>query len=96
MNGDGSDREHECRKSNTRRVSKTETLRYLLGNESMLFHEALHGISGLDDIAIMAKLGFKNSQGPSCNISLKIEGLVLSQSAGLDPSTTTTACRPVE
>jgi hypothetical protein len=53
-------------------------------NESTLFHEALHGISGLYDTCVapntclLAKFGFANTlTTPSVNISLAIETNVL-------------------
>ncbi len=64
-----------------------------LGNEGMIFHEALHGLTGLDDVPILTALKY-DSSAASCNISRYIENNVLSQSPGLDPtSTTPTGCQ---
>jgi hypothetical protein len=56
-----------------------------LGNEQMLFHEALHGLTGKYDNQIQAALGL-NGNAPSCVISVYIANHVLSLSAGLDPT----------
>ena len=49
-------------------------------NESNLFHEALHGMTGLDDFTIQGDLMGSAQQGaPSVNISIFIKDNVLSQ-----------------
>jgi len=49
-------------------------------NESNLFHEALHGMTGLDDFAIQGYLMGSTQQGaPSVNISIYIKDNVLSK-----------------
>jgi len=54
------------------------------GNESLIFHEALHGISGINDGFLLERLGF-NALDSSCKVDKKIRLSVLSQSPGLDP-----------
>ena len=61
-----------------------------LGNEALIFHEALHGLTGKFDDQLLTDLGY-GIPTPSCNISRYIEVNVLAFS-GLDPSTTTSAC----
>ncbi len=56
-----------------------------LGNEGTLFHEALHGITGLTDFEIEEDLGISFADHASCSITVRIQHAVLSQSAGLDP-----------
>lgn len=59
-----------------------------LGNESTIFHEALHGLTGKSDLLILSALyGSAHGLDPSCNISVYIEKNVLSQSSGLDQTT---------
>ncbi len=56
-----------------------------LGNEGLIFHEALHGWTGIFDQFLLEDfLGAGHSTDPSCNISVAIQNTVLSQSAGLD------------
>jgi hypothetical protein len=64
-----------------------------IGNESLVFHEALHGYTGLYDrgtiprpLGIIEKLQL-DVNAPSCDISAVIAIDVLSHSAGLDPTT---------
>lgn len=57
-----------------------------IGNESTIFHEALHGITGQQDATILTNLGMDWSTHPSCSISLRIQNAVLKQSASLDSS----------
>jgi hypothetical protein len=64
-----------------------------LGNEANVFHEALHGITGLEDMQILSILGFKTDlQGASCRISKRIEDTVLRYSEGLDQTTDSKSC----
>jgi hypothetical protein len=65
-----------------------------LGNESMIFHEALHGVTGKFDYQILEIFGLNGVNTPSCNISNIIENSVLSYSAGLDQTTTTCPSGP--
>jgi len=60
-----------------------------LGNESTIFHEALHGITGRDDDGVRSALGF-TAADPSCMITVKIQTTVLSHSNGLDQTITST------
>jgi hypothetical protein len=58
-----------------------------LGNEGAIFHEALHGITGLQDLGILTMLGFGNVfNTASCNITTYIQNRVLQYSQGLDPT----------
>ena len=57
-----------------------------LGNEGMLFHEALHGFTGKDDETILNALGVDPRTHGSCSITVVIQNTVLSYSAGLDPT----------
>jgi len=54
-----------------------------IGNESDIFHEALHGWTGQQDPQILGEIG---KSSPSCNISIFIEDSVLSYAPGLDPT----------
>ena len=56
-----------------------------LGNESRLFHEALHGITGKDDGTIEERLGINFFDHATCSITVRIQHAVLSHSLGLDP-----------
>jgi len=63
------------------------------GNESLIFHEALHGITGRYDRftipvpqGILEKLGYSTND-PSCMIDVAIWDAVLSHSQGLDATT---------
>ena len=62
-----------------------------LGNESLIFHEALHGITGKDDGPMLQTFGWSLTAA-SCNISRYIETSVLSKSPGLDSTSTTPTC----
>jgi len=62
-----------------------------LGNEAMIFHEALHGLAGTFDATLLTELGYSSSIA-SCNISKYIEANVLTLSSGLDRTTTSAAC----
>ena len=57
-----------------------------IGNEATLFHEALHGYTGIPDMSLLDRF-YKNSSPPSCNISTYIADNVLQYSAGLDSAT---------
>ena len=57
-----------------------------LGNEALIFHEALHGFTGQQDDPILTSLGMNWVTHGSCSITVRIQKKVLSQSAGLDPS----------
>ena len=66
------------------------------GNETLIFHEALHGKTGQFDRftpttgnGILEKLGYSTND-PSCKINVVIWDTVLSQSPGLD--STTSSC----
>jgi hypothetical protein len=59
-----------------------------VGNESIIFHEALHGWTGLFDGDILTKLGMNNWTHPSCSISLRIQNSVLQYSGNLDMTDT--------
>jgi hypothetical protein len=63
-----------------------------LGNEAMIFHEALHGKTGLSDPQLLEFFNHNGVDTPPCNISKKIEQLVLSQSSGLDQTTNSGQC----
>lgn len=59
------------------------------GTESVIFHEALHGITGDSDATMLDYLyGSGHDLDLSCKISVYIENNVFSQSLGLDQSTT--------
>jgi hypothetical protein len=71
-----------------------------LGNEALIFHEALHGFTGLKDKALMIKLGIPVGSGESqtsCLIDSKIRYFVLNnlQEGGLD-QTFLPPCMPTE
>ncbi len=59
-----------------------------LGDEATIFHEALHGLTGVTDTSILLAFG-KTGGERSCEITTYIENNVLSQSPGLDPSSQT-------
>ena len=65
-----------------------------LGNEGLIFHEALHGFTGKGDGEILQTFGWKPVDSPSCNISRYIEDNVLSKSPYLDSASTTAAQCP--
>jgi hypothetical protein len=54
-----------------------------IGNEALIFHEALHGFTGLGDNDLLIRF---NKPLPSCNISEYIEENVLAVASGLDPT----------
>jgi hypothetical protein len=56
-----------------------------LGNEGIVWHEALHGMTGQDDFTILEKLGMSISDHASCSISVRIRNAVLTNSLGIDP-----------
>jgi len=59
-----------------------------IGNEADVFHEAIHGLYGLKDDAVLSLLGYTTDlSGASCRISVYIEQNVLTYSVGLDPTT---------
>uniref|UniRef100_Q01V11 Cell surface receptor IPT/TIG domain protein n=1 Tax=Solibacter usitatus (strain Ellin6076) TaxID=234267 RepID=Q01V11_SOLUE len=58
-----------------------------LGNEGLIFHEALHGLTGKQDPTIMGLLGYTAVfNTASCNITNYIQQRVLKFSIGLDPT----------
>jgi hypothetical protein len=57
-----------------------------LGNEGLIFHEALHGISGQVDSTILREFGLDPFSHASCSISVRIQNAVLLHSSGLDPT----------
>jgi IPT/TIG domain/Bacterial Ig-like domain (group 2)/Kelch motif/Galactose oxidase, central domain len=57
-----------------------------LGNEGLIFHEALHGLTGLQDFQIEDDLHMNSAAHASCSITARIQNKVLSKSTGLDPS----------
>jgi IPT/TIG domain-containing protein len=57
-----------------------------LGNEALIFHEALHGLTGQQDMQILGELGMNWRSHASCSITVRIQNKVLTHSAGLDPS----------
>jgi hypothetical protein len=59
-----------------------------LGNEAVIFHEALHGISKQFDNDILTQLGMDWSTHPSCSIAIRIENAVLKQSSSLNQTDT--------
>jgi Bacterial Ig-like domain (group 2) len=61
-----------------------------LGNEGTIFHEALHGMTGLQDWQILDDLGMNSLTHPSCSISLRIQNSVLKDLPGLDQTNTWT------
>jgi hypothetical protein len=65
-----------------------------LGNEANIFHEALHGKTGLQDPQLLELFGYNGLLTPPCNVSSAIAMLVLSQSAGLDQTTATCPSGP--
>lgn len=54
-----------------------------LGNEGLIFHEALHGATRLYDLTLQLALGISTSRA-SCNIGEYIQDFVLKLSNGLD------------
>jgi hypothetical protein len=66
-----------------------------LGNEGMIFHEALHGLTGMLDEQLLRELGV-NPFAASCNIAIYIQKNVLSHSQGLDPTATSCPCDPMQ
>jgi len=48
-----------------------------LGNEGIIFHEALHGFTGQSDFTILDELGLNSLQYASCSISVRIQKKVL-------------------
>ena len=65
------------------------------GNEGMLFHEALHGFTSLQDSTILEDLGYGNAVATaSCNITKYIQQAVLRYATGLDPATNNVGCDP--
>jgi hypothetical protein len=56
-----------------------------LGNEGTVWHEALHGITGMDDFTLMDKLGLPPADFATCSISVRVRNAVLSHSPGIDP-----------
>jgi hypothetical protein len=58
-----------------------------IGNLSLVFHEALHGITGMIDGELKSFLGIPSNKD-SCAIDVKIASRVLSHVAGLNPSMT--------
>ena len=59
------------------------------GNESAIFHEALHGFTGLYDSTLLSAFGYSQRVG-TCNIGVEIQQL-LQYSPGLN-----TAKQPCE
>jgi hypothetical protein len=57
-----------------------------LGNEALIFHEALHGLTGLQDFQFLDKLGMNSASHASCSTTVRIQKSVLSHSTGLDPA----------
>lgn len=57
-----------------------------LGNEGLIFHEALHGMTGKYDLSLLGLLGYQDvTNVASCNITTYIQQRVLQYSNGLDP-----------
>ena len=56
-----------------------------LGNEGIVWHEALHEMTGQDDFTILEKLGMSVSDHASCSIFVRIRNAVLTNSPGIDP-----------
>ena len=54
-----------------------------LGNEALIFHEALHGFTGRYDLDLEQTLG----TGQTCGITPYLQTNVLAYSIGLDPTT---------
>jgi hypothetical protein len=69
-----------------------------LGNEGTVFHEALHGLTGIQDASILTLFGYGDVfNTPSCNITTYLQNKVLQHSNGLDPTRTNpggTLCPP--
>jgi len=65
-----------------------------LGNEALIFHEALHGFTGLQDDPILTSLGMNWASHASCSITVRIQNAVLSHAVGLDPSVQWSAVIP--
>jgi hypothetical protein len=64
-------------------------------NEGLLFHEALHGFTGLQDSNILDDLGYGYSQiTASCNITIYIQQTVLKFTSKLDSTTNNVGCAP--
>jgi hypothetical protein len=58
-----------------------------LGNEGTVFHEALHGLTGIQDASILTVFGYRDVfNTPSCNITTYLQNRVLQHSNGLDPT----------
>jgi hypothetical protein len=56
-----------------------------LGNEALIFHEALHGWTQIQDISLLQDFyGPSGGAKPICQITVYIEDYVLSESPGLD------------
>jgi hypothetical protein len=51
-----------------------------LGNEGMIFHEALHGLTGEDDDTLEKALGIDPNTHASCSITVRIQNSVLIES----------------
>ena len=64
-----------------------------LGNEALVFHEALHGLTGLSDQSLLIALGWPFMQ-PSCTINVVIQRDVLVFAPGLDAYVAMTCARP--
>ena len=65
-----------------------------LGNEGVIFHEALHGLTGIFDQQLLPDLGVY-WLAPSCNVTTYVQKNVLSHSQGLDAATTACPCDPM-
>jgi hypothetical protein len=64
-------------------------------NEGLLFHEALHGFTGIQDLGILGDLGYDDAlTTSSCNITKYIQQTVLGYAVGLDPTTNNADCDP--
>jgi IPT/TIG domain/Bacterial Ig-like domain (group 2) len=57
-----------------------------LGNEGLIFHEALHGVTGMADNTILDALGLNSTTHAPCSIAVRIQNKVLKNSQGLDPT----------
>ena len=60
-----------------------------LGNEALIFHEALHGFTRLGDNDLLLRF---NKPAPSCNINEYVIEHVLSLASGLDPAVLSPPC----
>jgi YD repeat-containing protein len=67
-----------------------------LGNEATLFHEALHGWTGLLDDDLLTRLGMSDTTHAPCSITVRIEHAVLRNSQGIDSTDSWNATCPTQ